>query len=205
MIGYIGDIDYHSILQEYSENEIHHIKDSMVENFEVLIVESLNDRVVEIIEGVVNKPSLIIYEDVIRIDHIDRIRELGFYYAYLPKSRYEEIDRKIKRAMEQRRGNWSPSPKYRIYAPEDLIEYIEFQKSERKTCVFLENNEKIFLSRSLREVEDELGRYSDFFRVDRSTIVNLSKIKYLNLEEEFLKLESGVKLYFSSKVLKKLP
>jgi len=205
MIGYIGDIDYHSILQEYSENEIHYIKDSMVENFEVLIVESLNDRVVEIIEGVMNKPSLIIYEDVIRIDHIDKIRELGFYYAYLPKSRYEEIDRKIRRAMEQRRGNWSPSPKYRIYAPEDLIEYIEFQKSERKTCVFLENNEKIFLSRSLREVEDELGRYSDFFRVDRSTIVNLSKIKYLNLEEEFLKLESGVKLYFSSKVLKKLP
>jgi len=205
MIGYIGDIDYHSILQEYSENEIHYIKDSMVENFEVLIVESLNDRVVEIIEGVMNKPSLIIYEDVIRIDHIDKIRELGFYYAYLPKSRYEEIDRKIRRAMEQRRGNWSPSPKYRIYAPEELIEYIEFQKSERKTCVFLENNEKIFLSRSLREVEDELGRYSDFFRVDRSTIVNLSKIKYLNLEEEFLKLESGVKLYFSSKVLKKLP
>ena len=205
MIGYMGDIDYHSILQEYSENEIIYLKDSGIENFEVLIVESLDDTVVGIIEGVPTRPSLIIYEDVIRVDHIDRIRELGFYYAYLPKARYEEIDRKIKGAVEQRRGNWSPSPKYRLYAPEELIEYIEFQKSERKTCVFLENNERILLSRSLREVEDELGRYSNFFRMDRSTIVNLSKIKYLNLEEEFLKLESGVKLYFSSKILKKLP
>lgn len=205
MIGYIGDTDYHSILQEYSENEIFHIKDSRVERFEVLIVESLDDSVVEVIEGMANRPPLIIYEDVIRVDHIDKIRDLDFYYVYLPKERYEEIDRKIKIALEQRRDNWTPSPKYRIYSPENLIEYIEFQKAERKTCVFLENSERILLSRTLKEVEDELGRYSNFFRVDRSTIVNLSKIKYLNLEEEFLKLESGAKLYFSSKVLKKLP
>lgn len=73
--------------------------------------------------------------------------------------------------------------------PEDIL-YCESQGNY--STIYLENNQKIFLTQQLKHVEQRLT--DDFFRIHNSFIVNLGKIKEYIKNEDAVVLNNKIKI-----------
>lgn len=75
----------------------------------------------------------------------------------------------------------------------DAIDIIYCESDSNYTKVFLEGNQKLFVSKKLKEIEELLPN-SCFFRVHNSYIVNLKKVKAYYKTEAYLQLTNNKKI-----------
>lgn len=75
----------------------------------------------------------------------------------------------------------------------DAIEIIYCESDGNYTKIFLENNQKLFVTKKLKEVE-ELLPSSCFFRVHNSYIVNLKKVKAYYKADAYVELSNKKKI-----------
>jgi two-component system LytT family response regulator len=74
--------------------------------------------------------------------------------------------------------------------PSDQV--IRCEADDNYTHFFLKNKRKIIVSRTLKEIEDQLHDFSSFIRVHHSYIVNLNEvIKYIRGEGGYLVMSDG--------------
>ncbi|HPE83071.1 MAG: response regulator transcription factor [Aequorivita sp.] len=71
---------------------------------------------------------------------------------------------------------------------------ILYCQSDGNYCtVFMENNEKIFLTKKLKYMEEKL-HFPEFFRIHNSFLINLNKVKEYHKADEYVILTNNAKL-----------
>ncbi len=78
----------------------------------------------------------------------------------------------------------------RVLLLEDIIA-IEAQRAY--SCIHLEKNEKLIVSKNIRYFESVLPMGKDFFRTHRSWVINMKKIKALQKNTGTILMENGLK------------
>lgn len=89
-----------------------------------------------------------------------------------------------------------------LVEPKEIL-YIGYSKIIRKSVIKID--EKEYLSnKSLSEIQALLFKFSEFIRIERSCIINLARIKEINLKEEILIFDNNEILQLSKKILKRV-
>ena len=87
--------------------------------------------------------------------------------------------------------------------PREIL-YISYSSNVRKSTIKLENG-KIYLSKNnLIQIENLLSLYPEFQRIERSSIVNMKRIKEINIKEALLVFDNGLDFQLSKKILRNL-
>ena len=84
--------------------------------------------------------------------------------------------------------SFSTSEGVSVYSADDII---RCESDNNYTCIFITNNEKLYIAKTLKDLEEELIKYG-FERVHKSHLVNATHIKkYLNKDGGILQLSNG--------------
>lgn len=86
----------------------------------------------------------------------------------------------------------------------DEITHITFSRLSRKTQFNLADNFIFNIKKNFSDVEESLRDFPEFYKLDRSTIVNLNLVKFLDFREEYIIFKNSSKLYISKSKLKEL-
>lgn len=84
------------------------------------------------------------------------------------------------------------------------INYISYSSISRKTEFHLFNLKIFDIRKNFSEVEDQVSKIEIFYKLDRSTIINLEQIEILDLKEEVIIFKNEDKLYVSKSKLKEI-
>lgn len=84
------------------------------------------------------------------------------------------------------------------------INYITYSSTNRKSEFHLISGEVFDIKRSFSEIEERVKNLESFYKLDRSTIVNLNLIQILDFKEERIIFKSGEYIYISKVKLKEL-
>ncbi len=134
------------------------------------------------------------------------VRE-GLIFDFLKKINYEMIQNSIESAVVKN----TKTSKIFIddilvkawIAPEKIL-YINYIRHLRKSSIKTTDN-KIYLSKKkLSDVENLLFSFSQFYRIERSTIINVEHVKEINIKDEMLIFDNNSVLSLSKKSLKNI-
>lgn len=84
------------------------------------------------------------------------------------------------------------------------INYISYSSISRKTEFHLSNLELFDIRKNFSEVEDQISKVEIFYKLDRSTIINLEQIEVLDMKEEVIIFKNRDKLYVSKSKIKEI-
>lgn len=105
---------------------------------------------------------------------------------------------------ESEQAIYLPTKFKKAFLEIDEINYITYSSANRKVIFYLKNLEKYEIKRNFSEVNEKLNILSNFYKLDRGTIINLENIKILDFKEEKILFENKQKLYISKLKLKEL-
>lgn len=86
----------------------------------------------------------------------------------------------------------------------DQVSYITYCRVSRKTELHLWGDEIFTVKSSFSEVEEKLSKIKIFYKLDRSTIINIELIKILDYKEERIIFKDNSYIYTSKSKLKEL-
>lgn len=84
------------------------------------------------------------------------------------------------------------------------INYITYSSVTRKSEFHLINSEVFDIKRSFSEIEERLKSIDSFYKLDRSTIINLNLVQVLDFKEEQIIFKNREFIYISKGKLKEL-
>lgn len=84
------------------------------------------------------------------------------------------------------------------------ITYVTYSSLTRKSEFHLMNSEIFDIKKSFSEIEESLTKFDIFYKLDRSTIINLSLVEILDFKEELIIFKNREVVYISKVKLKEL-
>ncbi len=84
------------------------------------------------------------------------------------------------------------------------INYITYSSITRKTEFHLIDSESFTIKKSFSEIEEKLSQIDCFYKLDRSTIINLDLIQLIDYKEEVIIFKNKSLVYSSKSKLKEL-
>ena len=90
-----------------------------------------------------------------------------------------------------------------IIKPKEIL-YISYSSSIRKSIIKVENDKTYLSKNNLMQIEALLSSHREFQRIERSSIINMKRIKEINLKEELLIFDNGIIFQLSKKILRNL-
>ncbi len=87
--------------------------------------------------------------------------------------------------------------------PKEIL-YISYSSSIRKSIIKVENDKTYLSKNNLMQIEALLSTHREFQRIERSSIINMKRIKEINLKEELLIFDNGIIFQLSKKILRNL-
>ena len=85
----------------------------------------------------------------------------------------------------------------------DTIDSITYSSIERECNFNLEDGRVFAVKKKFSEIE-QIQSYKDFIKIERGTIINLSKVESLNYKDKSITFRNGQTLYLNKKKLKEL-
>lgn len=216
-IAVIDDINFFNLLEEYDSRFIF-FKDSEDEESLVKELEKFSIRVVLIGENSKNLKEKAKFISDMNIDVIVfgsginfiLMRELfkaDIIENYFFKSEVELILECIKNSMEREKYADKISLKIDLNS-EKIVEIneivsIQYDRIKRRT-IFSSGNREYFLTKNLSEVEEYISNYKNFYRVDRSVIININAIDIILHSEECIVMNDGSRVYVSQSKIREV-
>lgn len=108
----------------------------------------------------------------------------------------EESIERLKNKNSEKEIYLSDNFKKGFYKLED-INYITYSSISRKTEIHLIKKDIFEIRKSFSEIEEQIAKIELFYKVDRSTIVNLENIEIIDLKEEMMIFKNREKIYIS--------
>ena len=84
------------------------------------------------------------------------------------------------------------------------VNYITYSSVNRRVEFHLVNSEIFDVKKSFSEIEERIKNVNNFYKLDRSTIINLSLIQILDFKEEQIIFKNKEYIYTSKIKLKEL-
>lgn len=84
------------------------------------------------------------------------------------------------------------------------VNFITYSSITRKTEFHITNSEVFDIKKNFSEIEEKLSGINNFYKLDRSTIINLDLIEILDFKEELIIFKSKEFIYTSKAKLKEL-
>ena len=84
------------------------------------------------------------------------------------------------------------------------VNFITYSSITRKTEFHLVNSEVFDIKKNFSEIEEKLSGINNFYKLDRSTIINLDLIEILDFKEELIIFKNKKFIYTSKAKLKEL-
>lgn len=216
-IAVIDDINFFNLLEEYDSRFIF-FKDSEDEESFVKELEKFSVKVVLIGENSKNLNEKAKFISNMNIDvivfgsgiNLILMRELfkeNRIENYFFKSEVELILECIKNSMERVKYAEKISLKIdlnseKIVKINDIVS-IQYDRIKRRT-IFSAGNKEYFLTKNLSEVEEYISNYKNFYRVDRSVIININAIDIILYSEECIIMKDGSRVYVSQSKIREV-
>ncbi|MCB8563430.1 LytTR family DNA-binding domain-containing protein [Fusobacterium ulcerans] len=200
------------LLREYFEYEFietknYEIDDILKEGISLLIIDDSIENIesrLKILKKYKIKVILLFLEPDIYI--LRKYIKENLIFDFLKKSDYRLIEEiidfiNVKNSKKEKIYIDTNSVKL-LVEPKEIL-YIGYSKIIRKSVIKID--EKEYLSnKSLSEIQALLFKFSEFIRIERSCIINLARIKEINLKEEILIFDNNEILQLSKKILKRV-
>ena len=200
------------LLREYFEYEFietknYDIDDILKEGISLLIIDDSIENIesrLKILKKYKIKVILLFLEPDIYI--LRKYIKENLIFDFLKKSDYRLIEEiidfiNVKNSKKEKIYIDTNSVKL-LVEPKEIL-YIGYSKIIRKSVIKID--EKEYLSnKSLSEIQALLFKFSEFIRIERSCIINLARIKEINLKEEILIFDNNEILQLSKKILKRV-
>lgn len=200
------------LLREYFEYEFietknYEIDDILKEGISLLIIDDSIENIesrLKILKKYKIKVILLFLEPDIYI--LRKYIKENLIFDFLKKSDYRLIEEiidfiNVKNSKKEKIYIDTNSVKL-LVEPKEIL-YIGYSKIIRKSVIKID--EKEYLSnKSLSEIQALLFKFSEFIRIERSCIINLARIKEINLKEEILIFDNNEVLQLSKKILKRV-
>jgi len=85
----------------------------------------------------------------------------------------------------------------------DEIVSVQYDRIKRRT-IFSAHGREYFLNRNLYEVEEYISNFKNFYRVDRSVIINGNAIDLISYSEECIIMQDGSKVFVSASKIREV-
>lgn len=200
------------LLREYFEYEFietknYEIDDILKEGISLLIIDDSIENIesrLKILKKYKIKVILLFLEPDIYI--LRKYIKENLIFDFLKKSDYRLIEEIIDfinvKNSKKEKIYIDPNSVKLLVEPKEIL-YIGYSKIIRKSVIKID--EKEYLSnKSLSEIQALLFKFSEFIRIERSCIINLARIKEINLKEEILIFDNNEILQLSKKILKRV-
>lgn len=197
--------DYEFInTQEYNFQEINS------ENFDIAIIDySIKDLELRLLEFKPSGVKVILIATIFDTLTLRHLLNKKLIYDFLNKKDYMYVEKILQNMSIEENGETEISLcinnnfNKTIVSLEEVL-YISYSRYIRKSLIKLENDEEVFSKKNLMEIENLLSLSPRFYRIDRSNIVNIKRIKTINYKKELITFDTGSSLQFSKKILKKI-
>ena len=194
-------------VDEFIETKNYEIDDILKEGISLLIIDDSIENIesrLKILKKYKIKVILLFLEPDIYI--LRKYIKENLIFDFLKKSDYRLIEEiidfiNVKNSKKEKIYIDTNSVKL-LVEPKEIL-YIGYSKIIRKSVIKID--EKEYLSnKSLSEIQALLFKFSEFIRIERSCIINLARIKEINLKEEILIFDNNEILQLSKKILKRV-
>lgn len=190
---------------EYLDIEVDECK---LDDIDIIIIDTRKEKLNEYLTKYKQKGILIIA--LVGEEDIYKMREL-----FLSRLIDDCIVRKdIFRVEESIAKFLSQGKKYDIFYLSDTfkkgvykfseVNYITYSSVNRRVEFHLVNSEIFDVKKSFSEIEERIKNVNNFYKLDRSTIINLSLIQILDFKEEQIIFKNKEYIYTSKIKLKEL-
>lgn len=190
---------------EYLDIEVDECK---LDDIDIIIIDTRKEKLNEYLTKYKQKGILIIA--LVGEEDIYKMREL-----FLSRLIDDCIVRKdIFRVEESIAKFLSQGKKYDIFYLSDTfkkgvykfseVNYITYSSVNRRVEFHLINSEIFDVKKSFSEIEERIKNVNNFYKLDRSTIINLSLIQILDFKEEQIIFKNKEYIYTSKIKLKEL-
>ena len=205
------DETLHTLLKEYFDYEFINTKDYNFqkiysEHFDLAILDSIHENLENRLWEYKSKEiKVILLATVFDIMLLRDLLHKKLVYDFLNKKDYIHIDEVLENIANKAEKNTElciEDSFVKTFVSINDIIYITYSRYTRKSCVKLYNGNEFFSKNNLVEIERILSQYPEFARVERSNIVNLSRIKQINYKKEVLIFDSEETLLLSKRTLK---
>lgn len=196
-----------TILEEiyaYNFIEIENYK----ENFDIVILDVENENLEEILLELKKRGILVIV--LVGEKDIKKMREFFLKNlvddCILRKEIYNLEESIINLRKKQKNFDslyLSDSFKKGFYNFSDIT-YISYSSITRKTEFHLKDLKIFDIRKNFNEIEEQVSKIEIFYKIDRSTIINLEQIEILDLKEEMIVFKNKSKLYVSKSKIKEI-
>ncbi|MCP1223010.1 LytTR family transcriptional regulator DNA-binding domain-containing protein [Sebaldella sp. S0638] len=200
-----------TLLIEYFEYEFINTKNCNFqkiysEHFDLAIIDSIHENLENRLWEYKSKEvKVILLATVFDIMLLRDLLHKKLIYDFLNKKDYMYIDEILENITGETERNSElciEDSFVKTFVSINDIIYITYSRYTRKSCVRLYNGNEFFSKNNLVEIERILSQYPEFARVERSNIVNLSRIKQINYKKEVLVFDSEETLLLSKRTLK---
>ena len=208
---FIGNKNFYFLIQETTDKDILYLEN--VNNLEkikekyILIIDNELQEYQEIKSSDL-LIKFIIFTNKIEVDCLNYLLESKLNFQIFKKEKYiflEDILKKIsiKKVRTQIKKLIISDITKEVYLNIEDILYFSYDRYMKKS--FAKVDKSIFYSRkALGEIEEELKELEMFQRIERSFIVNMNKIFYINFKDEYIKFKNEETIYINKKKLKEI-
>lgn len=183
-------------------------EEESLEMIDLVVIDSKKERLQEYLEEYRRKGILIIA--LIGENEVYKMRELflsGLIDDCVLRKDIFKIEESIAKLLSQ-------GKKYDIFYLSDTfkkgvyrfseVNYITYSSVNRKVEFHLTDSEVFDIKKSFSEIEERLKGIDSFYKLDRSTIININSIQILDYKEEQIIFKNREYIYTSKLKLKEL-
>lgn len=183
-------------------------EEESLEMIDLVVIDSKKERLQEYLEEYRRKGILIIA--LIGENEVYKMRELflsGLIDDCVLRKDIFKIEESIAKLLAQ-------GKKYDIFYLSDTfkkgvyrfseVNYITYSSVNRKVEFHLTDSEVFDIKKSFSEIEERLKGIDSFYKLDRSTIININSIQILDYKEEQIIFKNREYIYTSKLKLKEL-
>ncbi|BDU49948.1 LytTR family DNA-binding domain-containing protein [Haliovirga abyssi] len=131
----------------------------------------------------------------------------GLINNYIEKEEYLSIEKVIENEKKKikRKKNFfvKVDDGKEVLIEIDKIEYIIYDRNRRKSILYF-GNEEYYIGKNLSELEKYFQLFNFLIRIDRGTIANINRIKFIDYYDESIIFNSGRKVYYTKKKLREI-
>ena len=190
---------------EYLDIEVDECK---LDDIDIIIIDTRKEKLNEYLTKYKQKGILIIA--LVGEEDIYKMRELflsGFIDDCIVRKDIFRVEESIAKFLSQ-------GKKYDIFYLSDTfkkgvykfseVNYITYSSVNRRVEFHLVNSEIFDVKKSFSEIEERIKNVNNFYKLDRSTIINLNLIQILDFKEEQIIFKNKEYIYTSKIKLKEL-
>ena len=190
---------------EYLDIEVDECK---LDDIDIIIIDTRKEKLNEYLTKYKQKGILIIA--LVGEEDIDKMRELflsGLIDDCIVRKDIFRVEESIAKFLSQ-------GKKYDIFYLSDTfkkgvykfseVNYITYSSVNRRVEFHLINSEIFDVKKSFSEIEERIKNVNNFYKLDRSTIINLNLIQILDFKEEQIIFKNKEYIYTSKIKLKEL-